>query len=140
MTPYKFSPLQLLWIAALKSGKFRQGTGQLAERKSKHVNYCCLGVACALTNKMAGKLGLEKLEKAFITDEAITFDGSQYRLPFALVAPLRLRDDKGVLAKPVKDNEGEYAETLADLNDMAGWTFKQIAEYIEKNPRNVFVS
>ena len=33
------------WIAALKSGDFKQGKGQLRHRD----NYCCLGVLCVIT-------------------------------------------------------------------------------------------
>lgn len=31
------------WIAALRSGKYKQGRGQL---RSLNNNYCCLGVLC----------------------------------------------------------------------------------------------
>ena len=40
------------WVAALRSGKFRQGTGYL--HCHYHGTYCCLGVLCTLYDKDAG--------------------------------------------------------------------------------------
>lgn len=38
------------WVAALRSGKFKQATGQLRHDKS---SFCCLGVLCHLMNPRA---------------------------------------------------------------------------------------
>jgi hypothetical protein len=37
-----------LWAAELESGKWKQGTGQLARETDHGTEYCCLGVACEL--------------------------------------------------------------------------------------------
>jgi hypothetical protein len=36
------------WVAALRSGKYRQGTGRL---RTKDGGYCCLGVLCEAVGK-----------------------------------------------------------------------------------------
>ena len=40
------------WVAALRSGKFRQGTDYL--HCHYHGTYCCLGVLCTLYDEDAG--------------------------------------------------------------------------------------
>lgn len=37
-----------LWCDELESGKWKQGTGQLARETDTGTEYCCLGVACEL--------------------------------------------------------------------------------------------
>lgn len=53
------------WVAALRSGEYKQGKGTLAHRSpgsgdSSPVQYCCLGVACELA-KAAGVVRSEKM-------------------------------------------------------------------------------
>lgn len=36
------------WVAALKSGEFKQGRGLLKARKPDGVHHCCLGVLCEI--------------------------------------------------------------------------------------------
>ena len=52
---------------------------------------------------------------------------------------LGLRGHAGDFKKPIIDGEHRY-DSLAALNDSAGYTFKQIVAYIRSNPENVFVS
>lgn len=42
------------WIAALRSGKYKQGQGRL---KTGTGEYCCLGVACAIRETRPGASG-----------------------------------------------------------------------------------
>jgi hypothetical protein len=42
--------LKKQWVKALRSGKYKQGTGQLSRGRGKSATYCCLGVL----NKIAG--------------------------------------------------------------------------------------
>ena len=48
MRASKLGPLQTKWVEALESGKFKQGTGFLCQRKvvDGEEEFCCLGVAC----------------------------------------------------------------------------------------------
>ncbi len=49
--------VKALWIDALESGEYKQGTGRLRntnELTGEH-NYCCLGVLCDLYSKETGE-------------------------------------------------------------------------------------
>ena len=117
------------WVAALRSGEYKQGAGCL---RSKDNYYCCLGVLADLYSKdtgvpweapvggqnsyavhqQSGILPIEVAEWADIRDEAGKFD------PCPVV---------------VIRNEGEdikVYECLTGLND-DGSTFSEIADYIE---------
>ena len=52
-----------IWIKALRSGKYSQGTGSLSrtvtENGETEVNFCCLGVACDLYDKFMMSEGQE---------------------------------------------------------------------------------
>ncbi len=134
---YKYNELQLAWLAALRSGKYKQGDGQLAiADSSKHVKYCCLGVACVIARKI-GLMDLPKTKRTYSDD--IFFGGEDNLLPECMVNPLRLRSVGGKLKKAFQV-KGERIADLTDMNDTLKWTFTQIADYIETNPENVFVS
>jgi len=60
-------------------------------------------------------------------------------LPPGIPKMLGLRGHAGDFKKPIIDGEHRY-DSLAALNDSAGYTFKQIVAYIRSNPENVFVS
>lgn len=51
------------WVAALRSGKYQQGRGQLRQ----HNEYCCLGVLCDIASK--GGIGNWVDDVAFVTDK-----------------------------------------------------------------------
>lgn len=40
----------ILWIEALKSGKYQKGVGALGVEKDGEWSYCCLGVGCKVLN------------------------------------------------------------------------------------------
>ncbi len=134
---FKYTPIQRAWLDALKSGKFRQGRKRLAIRtKNKKVDYCCLGVACVVANRMGRKL--KKSSQKDILGDVIAFNDSAGALPTVVTRTLNLRDDVGSFKQPVSFN-GISSGCLASLNDN-GQTHKKIAEYIELNPTNVFKS
>lgn len=43
------------WVKALRSGRYKQGTGKLRKRKDGKLQYCCLGVACNLIDNKRWK-------------------------------------------------------------------------------------
>ena len=95
-----------LWLKALRSEQYVQGTGQLvtiSKDKKRNDRFCCLGVLCQLA-----------IEKDIINDYNPEHDFPPAKV--ALWAGL----------------ERKIEETLAGLNDDEGFTFKQIARYIEK--------
>jgi hypothetical protein len=102
------------WVEALRSGKYKQGTGHLRTGD----NYCCLGVLCDLneyTNwtpvcEMADEIVYELQPDK----NELTYWPSGY-----------IRDWAGIS----KDNE----DHLIHLNDTLECNFNQIADYIENN-------
>jgi hypothetical protein len=138
--PYNFTPFQRLWIDALKSGRFRQGKSRLhtVNRLNKTAVYCCLGLACKLANE-TGELKLPKtIEEPHGALPFIKYDIDGHTLPNSARTLLKLRNCVGKFKKAATV-QGDKFGSLADMNDRE-LTFKQIGEYIEANPENVFVS
>ena len=132
---YKFSPLQRAWIDDLKAGRFNQGKHNLAVRQAnKKVNYCCLGVACVVINRESRKLNLTPIKVT--KDLIIRFDDEAGYLPESAIKTLGLRSSNGVLKTPY-EKHGIIFHSLSQMNDR-GWTHREIGEYIEQNPFNVF--
>lgn len=109
------------WVEALRSGQYQQGTGAL---RAEGGGYCCLGVLCDLS-----KLG--------------TWSGTRYCTttePWTYVLPSEVRLWAGMYTNEADLGKGEVpyrmAEneiyTLAAANDK-GFTFTEIADYIERN-------
>lgn len=137
--PHHFTlgPVQQAWLAALRSGEFKQGKGQLGNEYRKE--YCCLGVAC--------KVGIIPF---FIKDSRIrirSFTGINYEscdLSFSNYRLLGLHNSEGVFSFIDKNQEERFREhvtvgfkALTNLNDR-GWTFSQIADLIEAWPSVIF--
>lgn len=103
------------WLAALRSGKFTQGTGYLAKRHfdSPHYSHCCMGVLCEIlelpTTCNGGKV------KGYC-------DGSTEWLP----------DEAVRLAELPSGNPVTSKGQLTKLNDVDGLSFDEIADIIEK--------
>jgi len=102
------------WIAALRSGKYRQGKGRLCKTSKGRSKFCCLGV-----------LGNEELDGEWelgIDDRVWTL---RYKgdADFS-VLPRKARVDLG-LSEVDEDK-------LTEMND-TGHSFKEIAVWIEEN-------
>ena len=99
------------WVAALRSGAYRQAKAVLYDG----AGYCCLGIACVA-------LGL-------LPDKERHFDTFSALLPPSIAKRLGFGESwlEGKLDKPVA-GEG----CLSSLNDLAGYTFAQIADVIEE--------
>ena len=98
----------LQWIAALRSGKYEQGTGYL---ESSDGQFCCLGVLCAIAPNANNR---ERIRGLTLEDQHSVFKWAG------------LKDPQGQVY--VDDNP----RLLTDLND-SGTDFKTIADIIEKN-------
>lgn len=134
------------WIAALRSGEYRQGVGALVRKKGGVEEFCCLGVACEIGVK-----------KGILKRVEIEGTGSGYYGPVGYVGvsefedaipenaglPRALReaidwegDDSGALSDWYEevDSEGLYSATksLIGLNDELGKDFAFIADVIEQ--------
>jgi len=119
----QFNDKTEIWVDALRSGKYKQGTGQLqeeilttnADAEDEFIpagKFCCLGVACEA-------LGID-YENA---DGMINDDDDAEAL--GLEASYNYEDDAGDVPH-VQDQDD-----LATLNDTFHWSFEQIADALE---------
>lgn len=116
------------WCDALRSGKFKQGRGQLkyetreARRDEESViEYCCLGV---LTN-----LYCRAKKKAWnkVKFNAVGSDGEEM-LPDEVMKWAKLDSCDPIIKKSTRNGN---IKTLSQLNDK-GISFEEIADKIEK--------
>lgn len=98
------------WVAALRSGIFKQGTK--AELKSEK-GYCCLGVLCEIENLLPHS-----------EDETLSYDG---------ICTVGMKSEIGLLPWG-----GDISRSLAGLNDgtyreIGRLSFDEIADIIQIN-------
>ena len=98
------------WVEALRSGKYQQGQGTLKYGES----FCCLGVLCDLHAKETG-----------VDWEYDPRRNAQKYLGNTGVPPVKVHSWAGIRHKA--------NEVLTNLNDARGYTFEQIADWIEEN-------
>lgn len=116
------------WITELRSGKWKQHKGQLAN--NYRTAHCCLGVACEISG-IEPNFNLFKDRWEWESDSSI--------LPFSLAKRLEMNMN---LSKSKDSEETIVARNgkfmlpngvtlvLSELND-AGFTFNQIADVID---------
>jgi hypothetical protein len=109
--------IQKEWVAALRSGQYKQGKGLL---RDKNDNFCCLGVLCEILAQK-GKIPSAELKLSFESD-IYAYDGRWKFLPNSVE----------VLTRVGETNE------LMRMND-SGESFDKIADYIESEPEGLFV-
>lgn len=112
------------WVAALRSGEYKQGTGQLAGLYKGGYKYCCLGVLCEVYQKEVGGLIVEEKYRKK------SYSG------YALVLPPIVQEWVGLRTEEGNFHDGE---TLSFENDN-GQTFEEIASLIESEPEGLFVA
>jgi len=114
-----------LWIEALRSGLYEQGTGFLRDIND---NYCCLGVAC----EVAIKNGLQ-LEVVNNSKQYSYYNYTEY-------TPQVVMDYFGLTTKSGKyvQVNHEKHDSLAENNDMDNMSFAEIADIIENEPEGLF--
>jgi hypothetical protein len=116
------------WIAALRSGEYKQGKGNLRDMDNK---FCCLGVLCDIVKD---EIGLEWR----VVDTSIYSIGHELNvLPIAVQDRLDMKTAGGRFSHSLNNPHvmvhGMYpAVDLWQLNDAAGYSFEQIADVIEK--------
>lgn len=124
--------VKALWLTALRSGEYQQTTGTLRSPNG----YCCLGVLCDLAVKAGVEVSVAKAEYS----ENTIYGGLMSTLPRPVREWAGMVSDSGNLVDVIEiaeyendeEIDVEYAYTLIDLNDGAGYTFEQIADVIEE--------
>ncbi len=120
--------IAMKWVAALRSGNYRQGTGQFRDRNNK---FCCLGVLCDISNKVTWRYDGEEIGwtsgksnlSAILPNEILKWSGISTQEGSH-------KNVRGGIRNLTSYNDGGYT-------DATGWyrsfTFTEIADWIEKN-------
>lgn len=104
------------WIEALRSGKYKQGKGELGDPDT---GFCCLGVGCVV------------LDIPFYSGDS---NNSEFATAVGLhTADSDFSDDTGEI-QPLFWNQ----PSLMQANDDTNAGFKRIAKFIETHPEYVF--
>ena len=116
-------PRQEIWVMALESGAFEQAKGRL---KDGDAGYCCLGVACDISN-----LG--------------HWDGSDYTIRDESIHDMNLPDEvRDYFGFRTEDAEIDMVtdgeNSLVAMNDADGnpHSFKDIAQFVRAHPDAIF--
>ena len=114
------------WVAALRSGEYKQGKNALRRQyEGEDAEFCCLGVLCDLAVK-AGVV------KAHQVDGAHTGYGENKN---TALLPVEVQEWSGVNeAGEFKTGDEPFMrDALTAYNDFLGKTFNQIADVIEEH-------
>jgi hypothetical protein len=124
--------VKALWVAALRSGQYRQGRSQLTNEANED---CCLGVLCKLAVQAGADVVVRKEEGEPGVPAATLYDGEMAFLPDAVAGWAGMYTSNPVVI--YEDN----VRPLATLNDgmtadngstvLEPQTFAQIADLIE---------
>ena len=119
------------WVAALRSGDYKQTKGKLAN--VDRTEHCCLGVLCEMAIKDGVDVEMDvrhiEAESADEVDVFYTeFDKETGHPPDSVRRWAGMGSPSGRLYQPAYDED----TSLASLNDR-NWSFKQIADVIEKH-------
>ena len=116
--------IKKLWVDALRSGKYQQGTGHLRHEG----NYCCLGVLCDLYDRNQNGPGWDEDAETYLCNDAFL--------------PRRVAEWAGVIGgdESVAVSRDEFNVAIPEdghrcyltcLND-SGSSFGEIADLIEQ--------
>lgn len=105
------------WIAALRSGDYLQGHGRLVAIGKGCVGFCCLGVLC----NIATENGYGEWVGDHFKDER----------------SVRNSLELSIEVRKWADMSDKSMQMLIEFNDTRGFSFQQIADYIEKNMRTL---
>ena len=116
----QLGPNQTLWLEALRSGLYAQGTGYLNHTDK----FCCLGVACEI---FTDPLDLDTDLDGLVT----IYEGRRSCAPEAIIDRLGLRGELG--------ESFSNRSSLAQLNDDQ-ISFHEIADLVTADPAVYFRS
>jgi len=128
------------WVAALRSGKYEQGTAALCtlipymELEETAEQFCCLGVLCEVVRDDPDFLAeYPEYNTEIVEGGAVNYRayGANHRdtaheyLPSSVVAWVQMKSNDGAIAI-----DGDCGLLLSHMND-TGTPFSEIAELIE---------
>ena len=99
------------WVAALRSGDYKQAKNQLRKTEDGHDSFCCLGVLCDVINPDGWD------------------DGNRFLGNMSLLPPDAMRIAGIDTLYVVHEHDRPH---LTELNDGRGLNFNQIADLIEE--------
>lgn len=127
------------WVAALRSGEYKQGKGLLRRPGKTGDKFCCLGVLCEMAVKAGVIPAAKYMEAATIVGDRYGYGGGKTG-PSTELPPKKVRDWAGITTENgTFDVQGDFPNTLTELNDN-GKTFKAIAKIIESEPAGLFTA
>ena len=138
----KMNPeVKALWLAALRSGDYTQGTGRLHTRyadDSTTDEFCCLGVLCDLAVKDGVVIDVVVNEPhSYSVGTFVSYDSQSSLLPPAVQGWAGLSSEDPVVEyddwESSDDETHRDSNSLSGLNDDMGWTLGAIADAIEAN-------
>lgn len=123
------------WIAALRSGQYKQGQTGLVqeivqENDYQELRYCCLGVCLDVAKKLYPELNIKYRKSGYsryYTCECLG-ERNSAELPDRFISFINIGSKHGALIN----------SSLIHLNDTKRQNFKQIADVIEQNQTALF--
>lgn len=123
LTPKQREAIYEAWLAALRSGRYKQGRGRL----ELCGEFCCLGVLCHLLHQRP-ELGIEMLRRE-----------GPYEVAYSALpglwhwsnVPDSIAVEFGLSTKMPSAEHRAVEAVLVDLNDGNGASFAEIAQFIE---------
>lgn len=139
------------WLSALRSGKYEQGKGRLAQLTDDHesMEYCCLGVLCeTMVNPL--NLKVQDPNGKYTLARSYGKGGSTGYPPLEVTETIYLKPKDGQrimeaeanvfvpnpfynAQKASWDNHSSKYISIAVLNDKYGLSFDKIADLIEEH-------
>lgn len=116
--------VKTLWVEALRSGKYKQGTGALRNDKNE---YCCLGVLCDVARKEGIIPSPRRAKDENVYEYGTVADRRGGTLPSAVYRWAGLYD-----GNPTFGPNGA-ARSAASWNDHHHKSFEEIADLIEEH-------
>lgn len=106
------------WVDALRSGQYKQCTGQLRTRDT----FCCLGVLCNLHAQAHPEIAAQQRDKG-------QYMGVSNQIPSEVRRWSGMHTHSG--------SRGAFSASLIRLNDKLGYSFAQIADVIDQEWRKL---
>lgn len=121
------------WVAALRSGEYKQGIGLLHDRTQN--TYCCLGVLSELAVK-EGVCPKSKVDSTALSEMATsaTSNRAAFGLSYETTYLCKeVMDWSGVVTVTGSSIPGLWGISLVKLNDELSKSFLEIADIIEEH-------